>query len=485
MTTLRPFVGRHQELEALSQLSKKKTASLVVIKGRRRVGKSRLVEEFGHKQGNTTYYRFSGLPPTLGTTMESQLQEFAQQLADQMGLPGLKVQDWSELFTLLAKQTRQGRYVILLDEISWMGSKDPDFLGKLKIAWDLYFQQNPKLILILCGSVSSWIDRNILKSTGFFGRISLTIILDELSLPSSHLLLDQFGIKRSTLEEFMILSITGGVPWYIELFSPGLPISENIRKLCYEPEGQFVSEFDHIFHDLFGRRSDIYKKIVLFLGEGAAEYSAISSHLNYVSGGPLSEYLDDLITAGFLSRDFTWDFSSGKLSRLSHYRLRDNYLRFYIKYILPNLEKIKARKFKEFSISSMAGWETIMGFQFENLVLANRDLIYKQLQLKPEEIVLDNPFFQRKTGIQKGCQIDYLLQTRFNTLYICEIKFSKNQIDQSVIQEVQEKIKRLKRPKGFACRPVLIHVSGVQESVVEREYFDYVIDFRDLLIGGF
>jgi uncharacterized protein len=82
---------------------------------------------------------------------------------------------------------------------------------------------------------------------------------------------------------------------------------------------------------------------------------------------------------------------------------------------------------------------------------------------------------------QPGCQIDHLIQIKFNTLYICKIKFSKNRIGTEVIDEVQQKIDRLKRPKGFSCRPVLIQVNGVTEDLIDEDYFTTVIDFSKLL----
>lgn len=87
--------------------------------------------------------------------------------------------DWGILFRELIELTKASPIVIVLDEISWIRSKDPDFLGKLKNAWDLGFSKNDQLILILCGSVSSWIEHNILSSTGFVGRITLSIHLKE------------------------------------------------------------------------------------------------------------------------------------------------------------------------------------------------------------------------------------------------------------------------------------------------------------------
>lgn len=91
----------------------------------------------------------------------------------------IRYDSWYELFVFLSTQTKNLDTVILLDEISWMGSKDPEFLGTLKTVWDQYFKQNLKIILIVCGSVSSWIDANIFN-TGFVGGISLTLTLKEL-----------------------------------------------------------------------------------------------------------------------------------------------------------------------------------------------------------------------------------------------------------------------------------------------------------------
>jgi hypothetical protein len=122
-----------------------------------------------------------------------------------------------------------------------------------------------------------------------------------------------------------------------------------------------------------------------------------------------------------------------------------------------------------------------MGLQFENLILNNRKLLWNKLHIHPEEIRSDNPFFQRKTVRAPGCQIDYLIQTKFNNLYICEIKFSKNEIGPGVIKEIQQKIDTLKSPKNFSCRPVLIQVNGVTDAVLESDYFNKIVDFSELL----
>jgi len=442
-----PFVGRERSLGKLRQLLRKKVASLVVVEGRRRIGKSRLVEEFAKEH---RFIQFSGIPPEEDVDAQAQRDVFAGRLAHYLGFSTLKSDDWAVLFQMLADKTREGRVIILLDEISWMASDDATFLGKLKNLWDLELKKNSQLILILCGSVSVWIEKNILSSTGFFGRIPVKIRLDELSLYHCNQLLEAQEFIGSDYEKFQLLSITGGIPWYLEQLQVGISAQENIRQLCFSQDGLLVEEFNLIFHDLFNSRSDMYKKIVNLLANGDMEANEISDVLNYAQSGTLGNYLQDLIISRFVSRNFTWKLAQGKSARLSKYRLSDNYVRFYLKYIEPHFELIQSGTFQDVDFMNFPGWYTIMGYQFENLVLKNRKRIFNILGINPAHIVANNPFYQRKTTRQQGCQIDFLIQTRFNTLFVCEIKFSVHELDMRVIKEVEEKIKRISKPRGFS-----------------------------------
>lgn len=472
------FIGRKKELAQLNLLLKKEASSLVVIKGRRRIGKSRLIQEFGK---NLNILTFSGIPPSQKTTLNDQLHEFGWQLGKNLNQPSFKDDNWNDLFFRLANHTRKGRVIIVFDEISWMGSKDPNFLGKLKNAWDLEFKKNPQLILILCGSVSAWIEKNILSSTGFLGRISLNLSIEEMPLNDCNKFWRGKNHNISSYEKFKVLSVTGGIPKYLEELQFNLPAEENIKNLCFNKSGLLFSEFEHIFVDIFSNRSEIYKRITQALSEGKVEYEQIYTQLNIEKGGVITEYLDELIKSGFVRRDYTWHLKTGKTSKLSKYRISDNYLRFYLKYIYPNKEKIERDAYLTRSVTLIPGWEGAMGLQFENLVLNNRDKIIELLNISHDDVIYDNPYFQNKTMRQEGCQIDYLIQTRFETLYICEIKFSKNTINSNVITEVQEKINRLKLPAHMSRRPVLIHVNDVSEEVIDSRYFSHIINFSQLL----
>ena len=472
------FVGRRKELIRLEGMLWAKTARLIVIKGRRRIGKSRLIAELIEGKPN---YHFVGMAPDKNTTAQSQRDHFAFQLHQQTGLPELKTDDWRKLFALLHERTQTGKVILVFDEITWMGSKDSDFLGKLHYAWEEYFKKNNNLILILCGSVSAWIEKNIASSTGYFGRISLKMTLDELPINQCNTLIENTGFKGSAYEKLMLLSVMGGIPWYLEQTDPGLSAIENIKNLCFTKDALLVEEFNYIFNDLFNeKRRDTQKKIVSTLKNSHLEYDQIAETLGYSKSGALSDYLQELILSGFVSRDFSWSIKTGHPSpKISRYRLRDNYLRFYLKYIQPKLNQIEQAKYLDVDVSTLPGWDSMVGLQFENLILNNRRELYEILNINPVNIVHDDPFYQRATSKQQACQIDYLIQTKFKTLYVFEFKFSRNTIGASVITSVQEKLKRLKLPKGYACIPVLIHVNEVSSDVTDQDYFNHIVNICD------
>ena len=472
------FVGREDELQQLKALFKKKSASFVVVKGRRRIGKSRLLDELS-KDKKT--YKITGLPPQEKTTKQSQLDNFAKQLSLATGLPEIKIDDWSKMFALLARESKAGQVLIVLDEISWIGSKDPDFLGKLKNAWDDQLKKNPNLILVVCGSVSMWIDDNILNSKAFYGRITWTLELKPLPIHDCNRLLESQGFRGSVYEKLKLLSVTGGVPWYLELMQGNFSADDNIQRQCFSKEGALFGEFDKIFYDIFGKQDKMYKAIVKVLVQGAATYKSIAEKTKYKSSGRLTKYLTDLEKAGFISKDTTWSIKSGHEGKISYYRLSDNYLRFYLKYVLPKYKLISKGQYKKHSLASMSNWDTVIGLQFENLVLGNREKITDYLNIKPEDIIVDNPYVQRQSSTQQGCQIDYLIQTKSKNLYVCEVKFSREKINSKVISSLETKIDRLKAPRGFAVLPVLIHISGISSHIDESDYFYSIIDFSEFL----
>ena len=221
VTVVAQYIGRKKFLQQLTNLEQKPKASIVVIKGRRRVGKSRLVEEFAK---NKIYIPFTGMAPVAHLTSQDQINNFAQQLCVNFKLANHTFANWADAFNSLGIQLQllktSKSIVVLFDEISWMAHNSHDFLSQLKAWWDLQHSKIPQLILLLCGSVSVWIEENILNSTGFFGRISLQITLPPLTLVECADFLRMNNIRGSAYDYYKILSIMGGIPWYLEQVLP-------------------------------------------------------------------------------------------------------------------------------------------------------------------------------------------------------------------------------------------------------------------------
>jgi len=471
------FIGRKTELERLTAVYQKQAASLVVVKGRRRIGKSRLIGEFAKRSNAQTVWGFAGLAPEDGISAQEQRDHFARQLALILKIPPMTFLDWGDAFEHLSLHIKPGD-IILLDEISWMGSKDPGFIPKLKAWWD---KQTMHVLLVFCGSVSTWIEENILNSTAFFGRVNLTIGLEPLSIPDSAAFLRALGMQLSHYELYQLLGMVGGVPWYLEQLSPGITADDNIKQLAFEKNGLLVTEFDRIFHDIFNGKGATYKKILDSLKDGARTLSEIRHCIEFSHSGTLSHMMDHLIVAGFVSKQSLWSFKTAKPLKQSLYRISDPYMRFYQKVIEPNLGAIDDGGFDRVSLSTMPGFETHMGLQIEALLLQNRPLLLEKLGISAVDIVRSGPYRQPKTTTQDGCQIDYLVQTKTNTLFICEFKFKRREISADIISEMQDKISRLKAPKGFAKVPVLVHLSGVASSIASHSYFYRIVDMVDFL----
>ena len=469
------YWGREQEFSELRKISDKKTASLIVLQGRRRIGKSTLLEHYGAKHGKLV--ELSGLAPGKGNSKAAQLSNFAEQLSIIFEMPGLTFDNWTQAFTLLARLTEKGKVFILLDEISWMSYGDSSFSGKLKIAWDTKFKKNPGLILSLCGSVSSWIEHNILKDTDFVGRISWQKNLGELDIKSC---VKFWGRKPiSTKEIIRVLSVTGGIPKYLEEIYIGDTAEQNIERLCFTTSGYLFNDFRKIFNDIFSARAPMYLNILEHLVSAKLSSSEIAAKIHQEQNGDLTEYLTDMEISGFLARDYSWN-AQGKKSKLSRYRIRDNYLRFYLKYILPNEDKIKKGLFDFTSIETLLNWDTISGLQFENLVLNNIGTVLDGLNVPVQEMIQYGPYFQTKTKSREGCQVDLMVLCKRDYIYLCELKF-KSKIGVEVISEMEEKIRRLKLPKKTSVRPVLIYSGTLTRDLCRSDYFSKTLNVEDLL----
>ncbi|MGD9063631.1 MAG: hypothetical protein PVI42_05865 [Desulfobacterales bacterium] len=267
----------------------------------------------------------------------------------------------------------------------------------LKISWDTELSKHHKLILVLCGSVSSWIDNNILYNTGFRGRVSVSLCVQELSFIYCNQFWDNTPGRISSFEKLKLLSITGGVPKYLEEINPKQSAEDNIKRLCYQTDGYLLKEYGEIFYDSFGRRAPAYQNIIEKLSTGFFGIDDISTHLGWKRGGRVSDYLEDLCRSGFINRCVSKAPGSKSSSKNVRFRLSDNYLRFYLKYIRPVELQIEQGLYRFVNLETLPGWETIMGLQFENLVLNNIQSVCESIGISMSAIKNAGPYFQTHT----------------------------------------------------------------------------------------
>ena len=476
---MRKFFGREQQLEKLNALWRKSSSSFVVIAGRRRIGKSTLVEEFAARS-QCAFIELVGLAPDEKMTNQRQIDNFCERLAKTTGMPEAKADCWPKAFDALeAALKHRGRTVVFLDEISWMGKYDTSFAAFLKTAWDTQFSRHDRLVFVVAGSVSAWIDRNIQRSRGFVGRISLDFTLRELPLDKCLEFWGSRADRTSTRDVVDVLSVTGGVPKYLNEIDPRLSPDENIRRLCFDPDGYLFKDFDRIFDDVFGGTLAAKKRILMTLAEGPASVSELAEKFGSDPNGHLSSDLGELEEAGFVAGASGKNPVTGKDVREVRYRLRDNYTRFYLRYVLPKRESIKNGFFNYVPLERLPGWDAIMGLQFENLVLNNVSSFAPLIGLVGKNVESAAPYFRsgRKTG--NGVQIDYLVQLPRCT-YVVEIK-RRRTLGRSVEDEVQQKIERLKLPRNRTVKTVLVYEGDLESTVEEDGFFDYLVSADRLL----
>ena len=189
--------------------------------------------------------------------------------------------------------------------------------------------------------------------------------------------------------------------------------------------------------------------------------------------------LRELEYAGFVAREVNLNAATGRPSRLGRYRICDNYTRFYLHFIEPNRAAISNGLFKYSSMEQMKGWDVQLGYQFENLVANHVCDLFRHLGIERSLVLSAAPYVQRGTKRGEGCQIDLLVQTR-RTVYVVEIK-RRREIGSGIMDEVAEKVKRLKVAAGVFVRTALVYDGRLSPRIEAEHGFDVLVPANRLL----
>ena len=475
------FYGRQEQIADLERLWGKRTSSFVTCRGRRRIGKSTLIEHFAKVSG-ARLIMIEGLRPAKNLSNSTELAHFSAQLSVAAGKDFEVPSNWFKAFLDLDSVITNGkRTVVLLDEISWMSHYDPSFAGTLKTAWDRYLKKHPRLILVVCGSVSSWIKENIIDDGAFYGRRSLDIVVPELPLSECVKFWGK-SLERIELREVIdILSVVGGVPRYLEELTTANGANENIRSMAFRPKSILRTDFDEMFQDVITRQPTMCARIIRLLVADSMSSAEIAGKLDIDRNGNVNKALQQLEESGLVACDEGKNPETGENLREKRYRLKDNYCRFYLKYIEPEKVVIDKGQYKLGTLDQLEGWDTVKGLAFENLVVNNCAMLCPLLGIGKATITSVAPYRRAgaRNGTRCGLQVDLLLQTR-RTAYIIEVK-RKHEIGREVIGEMEEKVRLLPRRSGVSVRTALVYEGHLAPIVEADGYFDAIIPFRRLL----
>ena len=411
------IIGREKEIQQLRDAYNDEYSQFVVVYGRRRVGKTFLVREVFN-------YRFTFQHAGIANAPKSvQLEEWRNSLAKY----GLKVdkapKSWFEAFSLLddlIRKSRAKRKVVFIDELPWMDTQASNFVAALEHFWNAYASARKDVLLVVCGSATSWIVDKILHNHGgLHNRFNLKINLRQFSLHEceQYAKSRKLGMQhRQLLECYMVM---GGIPFYWSLLKKELSLPQNIDNMFFSENGELNDEFNALYHSLF-RKPEAYIAVINTLGRKrmGMPREEIVRESGLEENGKLSTVLKDLEHCGFI-RKYN---QIGKVTKNAIYQLVDFYTLFYFKFILENKRHDPAFWSKSIGSSFYNNW---CGLAFERVCLAHIPQIKQALSIGG---VASNEYswFVRRTEDAPGAQIDLLIDRSDETINICEIKYTSS-----------------------------------------------------------
>jgi len=410
------IIGRKAEIRELTDYYNSGRPELVIVYGRRRVGKTFLVKE--HFNGKFAFY-FTG---SIGTSTKTNLANFDQALAKHGGTVSAASNDWSDAFhslTDLLSQSPGERKIVFIDEMPWLDTAKSGFLSAFDYFWNSWASSNPDILFIGCGSATSWITKKIFRNRGGLhnrvtGRIHLapfTISECEAYFKSRGVIIDRYQLA----ECYMVF---GGIPYYLSLFKKGLSLSQNVDRLCFANNAPLQNEFEELFMYLFNNPNRHISIVeALATKNSGLKRNEISETAGFSPNGHLSETLDELEQCGFI--DVYNEASARQRTKGCYYTLSDPFILFYIRYMKN--KRIKDEHYWASNIDE-GGRNAWRGYAFEQLCRIHLRQIKKALGISGVSTVSSS--WRSKTS-KPGAQIDLVIRRKDGITNLCEMKYTK------------------------------------------------------------
>ena len=370
------FVGRHQELEQLNQAYQENDFQFTVIYGRRRIGKTSLINEF-LKDKKAIYY------VALEENAEDNLKRFSDAISifkntDQGGKE--KFANFEECFKEITRLAQKQRVILVIDEFPYLAKAYPTISSMLQSYIDHEFKET-NLFLILCGSSMSFMERQVLGyRSPLYGRRTLALKLEPFKLSEAHEMLP----KLSKEDAFIINTVCGGVPQYLSYMSDSMSVADNIKKNFLSKSGRLFDEPNNLLQQEL-RDPTNYNSIINAIASGASKHSKIaqSAHLQT---GPLTTYLNNLIDLGIVEKKLPVTEQKKSKSKNIVYRICDGMFRFWYTFVGKQTDLIERGLTDLAWVKVQKGLSDFMGPEFEKY---SQDFMWSQ---DMNEKIVPNPF---------------------------------------------------------------------------------------------
>ena len=473
------MIGRKKEIALLKRLYESNKAQFVAVYGRRRVGKTYLINDvFGEK----ITFRHTGLSPIESgdeSPLKKQLKHFYNSLLLH-GMPRSKCpENWLDAFLMLElflqSKDDGSRQLIFIDELPWLDTPKSGFITALEGFWNTWACSRKNLMLIVCGSATAWMtDKLINNHGGLYNRITSEIKLSPFTLGECEEYFNSENIKLSRYDIVQSYMITGGIPYYLSYYQSGLSLAQNVDNIFFSTNAPLKDEFKRLFNSIF-INPDMMISLVKAIGSKhyGCTLSEISEALGISRGGTLTKALSALIASDFIIKYIPYG-----IKKEEHYKLVDPFCNFYIRFI-ENQPKLS----KDFWLSNIESQNIVSwrGLAFENVCFNHISQIKKALGISG--VSTSESAWSKQKGDEVATQIDMLIVRKDNIVNMCEIKFYSSEVavDKNYDKVLRNRVLLLssKLSRKMSISSVLITTFGLKYNEYSGD-FDNVILIDDL-----
>ena len=426
------LIARHKECGQLQRCLQSDQSEFVIVYGRRRIGKTFLIEQFFNKKYD---FKFVGGHKL---SCKAQLANFAKALRKYAKVKINEFNSWSDAFDALEEYLESlpsdRKKVVFFDEMPWIDTQRSDFVSSLEYFWNSWAASQEDILFVATGSSTSWMVENLIENQGgLHNRITESIYLRPFTLGETEEYLVKRRFPKDRYQTLQFYMLTGGVPYYLSLLEPRDSVAQNIDRLCFDPRGKLRMEFDELYNALFSN-AQTYINVVKVLAENKSGLTRKEiSEKTKISGSTLTGILKNLERSDFIDKRLQY----GNKKKDSVYRLIDFYTLFYYKF----LESDGTRDYQwwthNISSQSILSW---MGLTFELICLEHHEQIKKGLGIGGMATSVSTwRHVADKNDMTSGAQVDMVIERADRIIHLFEMKFSTNKF--KITKEYEKKIR--------------------------------------------